>query len=455
MDAEELGGEWWLPGLQDTRVPGVLRISAVGRCELTLIGELRDPWADTTPSAPHPETGEVSVTRRGLRSNGYPRILGQVGLKEYTLEDCISIASNRNLLGGLPSETIRAHQTFRGVWFDEPEPCGDRLSVSMQWLTHWVGLTGLEELHHFKENRLQGFDLRIVDQPSRRVRLGDGYTLYLHYGFGIKGDRILERTLHQEATFEIRSTTLQPVLSMMRKAADLQALVSMGTGRTAGFTALCLNHPSLLEGPPPAPRKYRRPIAYIAEWSAQDTGDTPLAIQDLIFSLQDMGGPSALPRWLAAATKYTEPLARTMATRYSRMFVQEKLFGTVSALEAFHKIRTNAPRAQFVSCLTGCMTLAKPPFQELVADTGDWLRQIKVERNLIAHGSLGMARAEHTVHLADSAYWLFVLCMLREMEAPTKVFEAIPRSRTFQWTRAQLTLNPLTEPPEHVDPRPL
>lgn len=150
METEELGGEWWLPGARDKAVPGVLRISPVGRCELTLIGELRDPWTGATQSQPDPHTGEVSVAWRAPRSDVYARILGQVGLKEYTLEDCISIASNRNLLGGLPSETIRAQQAFRGVWFDETVPCGDRLSVSMQWLTHWTNLTGLEELHQFK-----------------------------------------------------------------------------------------------------------------------------------------------------------------------------------------------------------------------------------------------------------------------------------------------------------------
>lgn len=438
METEELGGEWWLPGARDKAVPGVLRISPVGRCELTLIGELRDPWTGATQSQPDPHTGEVSVAWRAPRSDVYARILGQVGLKEYTLEDCISIASNRNLLGGLPSETIRAQQAFRGVWFDETVPCGDRLSVSMQWLTHWTNLTGLEELHQFKGTRLQGFDLKMRDQPSRRARLGDGYTLYLHHGFGVKGDRILERTLYQEATFEIRSTKMQPLRSLMQTAADLQTLVSMGTGRTAGFTDLSLNHPALREGPPSAPRRYRRPIQYIAEWSAQDRTDKPFDIHDQIFSLQDVGGTPALPRWLAMATKYTEPLTRTMATRYSKMFVHEKLFGTVSALEAFHKIRTSSPRAQLATCLTGCLDLAGQPFRDLVVDTGDWLKQVKVERNLIAHGSLGAAEAEHTVYLADSAYWLFVLCMLREMEAPTQVFEAIGRSRTYQWTQKRL-----------------
>lgn len=62
MEPEEHGGQWWLPGRRENAVPGVLRISPTGQCHLTLIGELRSMWEAGTPSAPNPDTGEVSVT---------------------------------------------------------------------------------------------------------------------------------------------------------------------------------------------------------------------------------------------------------------------------------------------------------------------------------------------------------------------------------------------------------
>jgi hypothetical protein len=40
---------------------------------------------------------------------------------------------------------------------------------------------------------------------------------------------------------------------------------------------------------------------------------------------------------------------------------------------------------------------------------------------------------------AEAAYWLFVLCLLRLMKAPTAVFEHITRCRGFVWAKDALT----------------
>jgi len=47
----------------------------------------------------------------------------------------------------------------------------------------------------------------------------------------------------------------------------------------------------------------------------------------------------------------------------------------------------------------------------------------------------GGFEAAPTLLVADGAYWLFVFCLLREMDAPAAVFDRIGETPTFRWLR--------------------
>jgi hypothetical protein len=87
------------------------------------------------------------------------------------------------------------------------------------------------------------------------------------------------------------------------------------------------------------------------------------------------------------------------------------------------------------------MRRARPgaPFQNLVTDIATWAQVATRERNHIGHGSdPGGFEANHTLLVADGAYWLFVFCLLREMDAPEAVFDRIVETPTFRWLRHNL-----------------
>lgn len=440
MEPMEEGGEWWLPDTPDIKVSGVLRIDDKGSNQLTLIGELRSHLDDAERHDHADGTVEYRFTEDTLHLSGrYPRVLGQVGTKAYTLEGGFQIRHNTNLLGGLPSETIKFSQVFSGVWLQPGEELAfDRVSVSMQWFTHWIGDSAIKETHQWAEGRPVSFTLRGSLPPNRRLRLGGGLTVYLRLTIGLAGDGIVRRGLVQRFVFETRSTSVLPLESLMQTTARLQALVSIGTGRTAGFDELVLNHPDLTQGPPSDPRQFRGSIDYFAEWSARDDNLRPPDRHDMLFTLKDLGGFPAVGRWLLVANRYHHQLDQVMATRYGDRTVSDRLLNRVAALEGFHKLlagRTLTLKQRLIACAA----LAGTPFQDLVPDVARWAEVAKRARNDIGHGSdPGGFEAANTLFVADAAYWLFVLCLLREMDAPEAVFIRMAGTPTYRWLKHNL-----------------
>jgi hypothetical protein len=84
--------------------------------------------------------------------------------------------------------------------------------------------------------------------------------------------------------------------------------------------------------------------------------------------------------------------------------------------------------------------LAGHPFEELVGDVSGWCRRAKDERNNVAHhkGSSVHQSGSDVLFTAEAAYWLFVLCILRVMQAPSAAFDHIIRCLGFEWVKEGL-----------------
>lgn len=439
MKPSEDGGEWWLPATPHRRVPGVLRISDDGAATLTLIGDLRDPWESVTRADGSAVPGLSTWSGGG----SYRRVHGQVGTAAYTLDGGIQRRHQRNLLGGMPSETIGFSQVFVGVWFDESdEAASDRVSFGLQWLTEWTDTTAVAEEHRWRKDRrrLDRITLTATSGPARRVRLGGGRTLYLRRNLHAEGDARTARSLRQQYVFDYR-TEVVPVRDLMDVPARLQALVSIATNRVAGFDDVDLSHPQIARRHPATGRRLREPIRYIAQWSARDHDDTAPTQEKILFTLVDFGGMPAVGRWLHVAEQYEHQLGQLMGTRYRESYVSDRLFNRVAALEGFHKILI-APGKKNTHIrvrLRELAELAGPPFEALVPRVEPWIDAALRERNHIGHGSRGDGHeAAMTLFIADAAYWLLVLCLLREAQAPPVVFDKLTGSGAFVWLRDNL-----------------
>ncbi len=185
-------------------------------------------------------------------------------------------------------------------------------------------------------------------------------------------------------------------------------------------------------------KRYRHPIDYIAEWSARDVD--PKAPAHIPFTLKALGGLPAVTRWLQVARKYDHQISQVLATRYRQALVSDQLLNRVAALEGFHKLWSAVPRGPTLrERLVSCGELAGVPFFRLVPDVEGWAAAAVAERNDVGHGSRsGTFEASRSFFIADAAYWLFVMCLLREMEAPAVVFDSIVALPRFTWLKHNL-----------------
>lgn len=444
MEPFEADGLWWLPDAPDSKTAGTLSVSSEGRAELTLIGAITSLLSS---GGTRRERGAVTVafTEESLaRSGAYPRIHGQVDGHAYTLDDCLQTHRKARLGGGLSTEKIIANRVFRGVWLEEGEEASfHSISVWLDWLPYWVMRSGLEEMIDVEErndgsqaHRSWSITIRRLAEEScqaprdGRVTLGQSY--------GISGDGVMERRLTQNFYFSIEKSRLVEVSKLLEETQHVQDLVSIGTGKAAAYSSVELRHPDVAQDVRGAKREL--PIQMFARWRVvNDEAVKRLVSDQMFFTFPEFDGLNGLERWLWVASKHRSALSRVMATRYSRtMFVSDQLLNCAAALEAYDRDK-HADEVNFADQLRRCSSYVGDPFFKLVGDVNKWAESVKDGRNDVAHHNAGVMEASSRhLFLAQSAYWLFIMCLLRECDAPDVIFERIPQHRRFRWLKRQI-----------------
>ncbi|MBF8193399.1 hypothetical protein ITP53_48560 [Nonomuraea sp. K274] len=442
LRAFDIEGEWWLPEHEDRKVAGRLRFDPNSSAELRLIGTFRSMFEEGDRSLQSDGTAIIEVSKDTIERDGtYPRIHGLANGKQYTLEDCFRSRTTRHLIGGGGTETVHVNQIFQGAYFEKDEAlAADGVSVELRYLTHWICHTGIKETHAFPvaDLPLNGpeitLEARALDDAI--VTLPDGDTLRLKHSVTINGDRITTRELSQKFFFRLYTSSLRPVPELVERASDLQDLVSIATGRTAEFDGMRFWHPDVTwEG---GDRQEREPIEFFVPWNSKDKSKTPgkLSLHEMFFTYAEFGGIDGVGRWLESVARHREALGRVMASKYAKsMFVSDRLLNRAAALEAFDRAASGHSQSKFKTRLTRCADLAGNLFVWLVGDVGIWAEAVRRDRDDIAHhlGTRVKQTPSAQLFLADSLYWLFVLCMLRDARAPEEVFDRIEKHPELEW----------------------
>ncbi|GGQ05957.1 ApeA N-terminal domain 1-containing protein [Streptosporangium pseudovulgare] len=443
--AFEVEGEWWLPGRDDRKIAGILSFDPVSGAELRLIGSFRSIFEEGERTQQPDGTVVATVSMDSIERDGtYPRIHGLAQGKPYTLEDCFRGRTTRHLIGGTGTEIVHVNQIFRGAYFEKDEELtADGVSVELRYLTHWVCDSGLKETWAFPADGLDDLppDVPNITLEARSledavVALSEGDTLRLTHSVTVNGNRVTTRGLIQKFFFRLDTPSLYPVPELVERASDLQDLISIATGRTAEFDGMRFWHPDVIwerEG-----RQRRESIEFFVSWNAKDKSKTPgeLSLHDMIFTYTEFGGIDGIGRWLESAARHRGALGRVMASRYAKsMFVSDRLLNRAAALEAFDRTTFGHSQSKFKTRLGRCANLAGDLFTKLVGDVDTWAEVVRKDRDDIAHhlGTQVKQTPSAQLFLADSLYWLFILCMLRDVKAPQAVFDRIEKHSELKW----------------------
>jgi hypothetical protein len=444
MVSVDVGGLWWLPGHDNNKVAGFLTYDLQRGGNLRLIGALIE-WDEVAPRSPIEGGTRIEYTEASIEVAGtYARILGEAEGKYYTLEDCFEVHRAGGFFGSRTyRQEIHVNRIFTNVHFNEGETAGgDFVSLSLEGLTRWVGRSGVRGTRTLQAPTDEPkFSLAGHQLPEEVVNVRAFGKLRLRHHIDLDVD-VPSHVIAQEFSFGVDFSKIASAEDLLDVVSDLQDLVSIGTGRTAAFYKLTLFHPDLSRQLPDG-RHIDDPIEFLARWSAVPSNESKsLQYHDMFFSLQDFGGMPQVGKWLAVARKHRATLGRVMASRYERgMYMSDRYLNRLASLEAFDRQeRGKKVKANLSERLTTCAQLAGDPVTKLVPNVSQWIKVMVKDRNDIAH-ELGNRQREERVqwlYLGDSAYWLYVLCILRLAKAPDIVFQKIADHSEFTFLQGRL-----------------
>jgi hypothetical protein len=440
-DDLDVRGHWWLPGQEDQKVAGILTFTREKGGELALFGSLRGLLEEGEREERDGVT-TISMTMASMERSGvYPRIHGLADNKGYTLEDCFRTSSTNIFTAGSGLETIRVNRIVQGAYFEEGEELeATGISFGLTNLEKWVGESGLTEQWFRVESGRPSpddppqFRLEARALARRTVTLGSDRELTLGHGVGIGGDRMTERSLSQGFWWRIDVPVKTSMYALIDLASDLQDLVSAAVGATAALESVKFWHPDIFRAGPDGER-YPEAVEFFAQWNAAVDTATRIRVPHQMLFTFDRLGLEGIRGWMAVAEKYRSELGRVMATRYSSgTFVSDRLLNCAAALESFDRERTGK-KDTFRDRMIRNAALADSVFEALVGDTEKWASRFKDERNEVAHhfGRASRTAGSDAYALWESAYWLFILCMLKESGAPDAVFQSARASQNFLW----------------------
>ena len=225
-------GLWWLPGDRDRSVAGILTYAPAAGAQLELIGSLNDPFARTELSD--------GRTLRSLSSRApeYGRICGMAGGKSFTLEGCFQLSISNVISSGPGGSTEKIHvnTVVRGAEFELDEQLdATGTDVRLLHLAYWVAEGGIAERWYWPDSLPAGEPnarLELTLMPDREIQLDNGMKLVLRETFGIVGNSVTGRGFERDFRVRLTGDRLE-LTEYIDVVSTFQALVSMGTGRSA------------------------------------------------------------------------------------------------------------------------------------------------------------------------------------------------------------------------------
>lgn len=413
----ETRGQFWLPEAPDDKVAGILKFASGDGGRLELIGQLVD--------------SNVSAT---------PRIVGTVGsVGAVTLDNCLPIRWQMGFGTGLSEQTFMVGVIFGGLEYESGElPVVDEVVVKLRHLFDWMGLDGLTETVDLGPGV---FDLRVAALPKMTAELRPGVELTLRHTTGITGERA-KRALTQGATMGLKFDTAHDYVSASRDVTNFQDFLSISTSHVAQIDTF--NYFAPLEtltgsGDNRPPR--RTPAELYVEWIAREHSDTKVHANHVPIPFAAIGGIDGVVAWLRMARDLQPFISRVMATRYQkRMYADDRFFNRAAVLDGLRRQMAPNSEKTYADRLRALADIAGDPFVDLVGDVSRWVRRVVAERNDHAHhlGNSAQTTGAVRYYLADSAYWLFVLVLLRQCNYPQDAFDAVASHQEFGWVRQGL-----------------
>ncbi|MGW5724406.1 ApeA N-terminal domain 1-containing protein [Amycolatopsis sp. NPDC003865] len=417
MAEVQLDGQFWLPAKPDRKIAGWVTFSPTAGGSLTLLDSFEG--IDDLDS-PRPD---------------YSRILGESIHGGLTLDDCrlefLNLFQRR--------QRFAVGTLLNGAYYESGEAVAtDRLVTQISDLMLWM-LDGVPALN-FKPEQLASGTIPLVKEHSEHIDLGSGARLNLIHRLALsKGVGLLE--LRNTTTPQFEFDTPVELDAALEHAFDLLDVVTIAADRVVAFEDVTFSHPDLL-----MPGESRRVAVGLHEqWRAQADPNRKQLISDrAAFTFGQLGGGDGLRRLLEAVRNHRALTRQIIRPLYDTApTVQDSFFTRVAALEGLDK-QQHGGGSSLRERLKRLAGNAGASFASLVG-AGDaverWAKRMVALRNNIGHGDpVPLHQSAAELHeMSDAAYWLFVLNLLVEANAPADVYTHLTTTAPrFAFLRTQI-----------------
>ncbi|MDX6236492.1 MAG: hypothetical protein QOG10_1307 [Kribbellaceae bacterium] len=416
-------GRFWLASDPDNKVHGALTFDPDSGGRLRLDGILGGPQLKD--------------------EDDNQRILGETNGTGYTLNHCQEL--NRNLhIGTEPRSgvsTWSVGEIYQNVWFGpEDDLSFDALSADLEDMTSWIDESGITSSGLQRDGGALGENVKAVllNPCQRETDIG---TITITHSIGASNSLPRDYTVQQTRGFRINTDGLTSKEDLLEIASDIQDIVSIGINRLSAFIKVQFGHPEGVRAI--GDETSRVAIDFYTRWrvTAGAHAEPPKSIA---FTYKDIGGLDGLADWLALAAQHRKVLGRIMATRQpGGMFSEDRLLNCVAAAEGLYRALVDPPRKEEPSLHTMLIhltQLAGPQFEEAVIDPVLWSEFLKEERNEISHNfnRRPSSNVDHYWHMADSVYWMIILCLLSQMPTAQPAIDRTIYSQPFRWMMIDL-----------------
>lgn len=448
-DTKILRGYWWLPEAPDERMPGTLRITHDGRCELELIGGLNLSIGRSTLREEN--SGERPISRA-------PHIHGVSEGKPVTLLECF--ISKQMGFGSLGKghQNLHVQEALVGAHTAADEAAFRQAIVTVENLSSWLALNdALASSGGSGDNTVS---LRDFSPQTCEI---EGWSITargLAQPFSAKYERA-RLTVQSEVEGYLVLTPSEPsrIREFHALVLELMDLLTLASGTASGQISLTLIHKDPIVQQLPGDARQTEWENRVESHGARIHTATPSADAahdwEFQFTCRDVAFSDVVPAWISlrrraneacnvffglfyAPPRYTE--VRLLLVAIAAEAMHEALYPEELELskEAFTRIRENLLKSldnpdelkwaksklrNAPSFFERLKSLAsKPPsadISEVTDDTDEWARRLKNARNNLAHTG-NETSEEQLFELAEITTSILALVLLTELGVISK-----------------------------------
>jgi len=316
-------GYFWIPGIEENKVPGTLTIN---------------------------DGGEIVVEILGLLDNNIEALNGKddlsrvVGLLEgegyITLLDCFY--KNKTISFGTVSKSVvEASKAYFGLDFNKEEEIRfNKFDFSVEGLDEWVSKSGLA-IAYTRDLRTA----HISYSPPEEItyQLSSEFNLSIRFGYSLPGLTIgTEAKISQYAYFSITSLEDRDVSDFIKLAFKVTSFLCFATDTTVSIKNVTVSGSTYIKT---IDDNKSYPLKIRLYYRSAPFSETPpkVSSHSLLFSHEqiELNTQDILRSWLQAYTVIQPVLWLYFSARYGHYhYLESKFLALAQAIETYHR-RTN------------------------------------------------------------------------------------------------------------------